>query len=364
MSDETASAQAEELAGRLFGAGIAAMDLLSVYLGDRLGYYRALAGNGSGLTSGEIAARTSTHERYAREWLEQQAVTGILSVDDQEEGPEKRRYSIPAGHAEVLTEPTSLFHLAPLAQAMVGVARNIPAVLDAYRTGGGVPWPDFGDDIRQGQEGLNRPFFVNLLTTEYLAKVEDVHARLSADPPARVADIACGAGWSSIAIARGYPTVTVEGVDFDEPLIETARKNAAAAGVSDRVRFHVADASRPGIEGLYDLVTIFEALHDMSHPVEALRTARGLRAEGGAVIVMDEKVAEKFTAPGDDVERFMYGSSILLCLPGAMGEQPSAATGTVMRTETLREYANDAGFDRVEILPLEHDFFRFYRLID
>ena len=190
----------------------------------------------------------------------------------------------------------------------------------------------------------------------------DVHERLASGPPAAVADIACGAGWASIAIARAYPLVRVDGYDVDEASVRVAAANAAEAGVSDRVSFHVRDAGDPELAGRYDLVTIFEAIHDMSRPVEALRGARSLAGEDGAVLVVDEKVADSFTAPGDEVERLMYTYSILCCLAAGMSEQPSAETGTVMRADTMRRYAQEAGFADVEVLPIEHDFFRFYRL--
>jgi 2-polyprenyl-3-methyl-5-hydroxy-6-metoxy-1,4-benzoquinol methylase len=154
----------------------------------------------------------------------------------------------------------------------------------------------------------------------------------------------------------------VDGFDVDEASIELARANAAASGLEDRVRFHVRDASDPTLEGTYDLVTAFECIHDMPRPVEVLRTMRRLAGSDGAVIVMDENVAERFTAPGDEMERFFYGASVLCCLPTGMASQPSAATGTVMRPDTLRRYAIEAGFRAVELLPLEHPFFRFYRL--
>jgi 2-polyprenyl-3-methyl-5-hydroxy-6-metoxy-1,4-benzoquinol methylase len=174
--------------------------------------------------------------------------------------------------------------------------------------------------------------------------------------------VACGAGWSSIAIARAYPNVRVDGLDLDEASIEVARSNAREAGLGDRLRFHLRDAADPELAGRYDLVTVFEAIHDMSQPVEALHAMRGLAAETGAVLVVDERVADSFTAPGDEVERYMYGWSILCCLPTGMASQPSAATGTVMRADTLARYAREAGFERVEVLPVEHDFFRLYRL--
>jgi 2-polyprenyl-3-methyl-5-hydroxy-6-metoxy-1,4-benzoquinol methylase len=198
-----------------------------------------------------------------------------------------------------------------------------------------------------------------------------VDQRLLGDPPAKVADIGCGAGWSSIAIARAYPNVRVDGFDVDGPSIELARRNAAAAGVADRVSFSVQDVTDPALAerlaGSYDLVAAFEMVHDVAGPVEVLRTMRRLAREDGAVIVMDERTEEQFTAPGNPMERLFYSISLFVCLPwgmaGATPEQPSAATGTVMRPATLRRYAQEAGFQSVEILPIEHDFFRFYRLV-
>jgi SAM-dependent methyltransferase len=146
-------------------------------------------------------------------------------------------------------------------------------------------------------------------------------------------------------------------------LVEAARANVASAGLDDRVRPVVRDASAPDLGGPYDLVTIFEALHDMNHPVEALRTAFRSLAEGGSVLVADERVAERFGAPGDELERFNYGWSILHCLAVGLLEEDSAGTGTVMRPDTLRAYASEAGFGEVEVLPIEHDFWRFYRLV-
>lgn len=357
----TEEAQRDALAERLFGAALGAYELMTVHLGDRLGYYRALAERGES-TSGELAEATGTEERYAREWLEQQAVAGILEVDDAGAGPGERRYGLPAGHAEVLIDRDSLAHLTPLARYGVSLAMTLPAVEEAFRTGGGVSWEDYGHLARDAQGDANRPVFANLLGAEWLPAIADVHERLLADPPARVADVACGAGWSSIAMARAYPNVHVDGYDLDEASIELARANAAETELADRVTFHVRDAGDPELAGSYQLVTVFEALHDMSQPVEALRALRGLVADDGAVIVMDERVADTFTAPGDEVERLMYTYSVLCCLPVGLADTPSAGTGTVMRADTMRRYASEAGFADVEVLPIEHDFFRLYRL--
>jgi 2-polyprenyl-3-methyl-5-hydroxy-6-metoxy-1,4-benzoquinol methylase len=205
--------------------------------------------------------------------------------------------------------------------------------------------------------------FINLLGTEWLPAIPDVHERLQSGMPARVADVGCGTGWSSIAIARAYPNVQVDGFDLDETSIAIARENAVAAGVADRVTFAVRDAADPQLAGRYDLVTAFETVHDMARPAEALRAMRALAREGGAVIIADERVGETFSAPGDEIERLNYGFSVLHCLPASLAETPSAGIGTVMRPPTLRRLAAEAGFREVEILPIENDFWRFYRLV-
>jgi 2-polyprenyl-3-methyl-5-hydroxy-6-metoxy-1,4-benzoquinol methylase len=350
------------LVERIFGSCIGFMEILSIHVGDRLGFYRALADDG-GATASQLADATGTHERYAREWLEQQAVAAILEVDDADAQPEERRYLLPEGHDEVLLERDSLYYVAPLAQQMVGITRPLAAVLEAFRTGGGVPYPEYGEDMREGIANANRPMFVNLLGTEWLPAIPDVHERLQADPPARVADVGCGAEWSSISIARAYPKVRVDGFDLDEDSIAQAKANADAEGLTDRVTFHLHDAADPELSGRYDLAIAIECIHDMGRPVEALRAMRSMVGNDGAVLVVDERVGEDFTAPSDKIERLMYGFSVLHCLPVGMAEQPSAATGTVMRSATLRRYASEAGFSEVEVLPIENDLWRFYRLV-
>lgn len=357
----TAEERRDALVERLFEAALGAFDLLTVYLGDRLGLYAALREHGA-CTSAELAAAAGIHERYAREWLEQQALSGILEVDDAGAEAEARRYSLPEGHDEALLHETSMSYVAPMAQAMVACVRPIDALMDAFRSGDGVPYAAYGADLHEGQARFTRPMFENLLAVEWLPAVPDVHERLQADPPARVADVACGLGCSTIAIARAYPKATVDGIDLDEASIRRARELLPGSGVEDRVAFHHADAADHGFSHRYDLVTIFEALHDMSYPVEVLRSLRGLLADGGTLIVGDERTAERFSLDAGPVERLYYGFSVLHCLPvGMVGDTP-AGTGTVMRGSTVRRYAEEAGFTGFEVLPIENDFWRFYRL--
>jgi 2-polyprenyl-3-methyl-5-hydroxy-6-metoxy-1,4-benzoquinol methylase len=358
-ADPVAAARRDALAERLFVATLGAFDLLAVHLGLDLGLYAALRDDGPA-TSGELAARAGIHVRYAREWLEHQAVSGLLDVVEHGDDPDRRRYALPDAHAEVLLDPDHLATMAPMPLFITAAARTWPALLDAYRSGAGVDWADY-PRLSEAQELANRPLFQNLLAQEWLPAIPDVHERLQAGG-ARVADVAAGSGWSSIAMGRAYPGIEVDGLDLDSEAVGRARENAAIAGLDDRVRFHVVDAGDHSLDGQYDLVTIFEAVHDLARPVEVLTAVRHLLAPGGTAIVMDEKVAEVFTAPGDDLERLMYAYSLFFCLANGLADRPSVGTGTVMRPATFRAYAEAAGFSRVTILPIDHDVFRFYRL--
>jgi len=351
----------DALAGRLFEAALGAFDLLTIHLGLDLGLYESLRRDGPA-TAGELASRAGIDSRYAREWLEQQAVTGILDVDDVAASEAARRYSLPEGHAEALLDAESPAASQSMLRFIVSGGRMLPSIGEAYRTGAGLAW-DAYPGIVEAQELANRPLFKHVLTTEWLPAIEDVHARLGSPGGAHVADVACGTGYSSIAIARAYPNAIVEGIDIDPESIERARANAREAGLGeDRIRFHLVDAARPDLEGRFDLALIVEAVHDMSDPVAVLGSVRRLLAPGGTCIVADEGVAETFTAPGDEIERAMYGYSVLFCLPNTRADEGSVATGTVIRPETMRRYALDAGFSKVEVLPIPNDVFRLYRL--
>jgi 2-polyprenyl-3-methyl-5-hydroxy-6-metoxy-1,4-benzoquinol methylase len=310
MSAQTA----EQFAERLFQASLGTVEVLSAYLGDRMGWYRALADAGPA-TPAELIARAGGAERYAREWLEQQASFGILTVED-------GRFALPPGAAEVLTDERSLSYLAPLARMLGAAAIQLPALREAYRTGGGVGWAAFGTDMRESQADMNRPWFEQMLP-EALAGVADLHGTLDR-PGTRIADIGCGGGWSTIALAKAYPRALLEGVDIDAPSVELARRNATEAGVADRVSFRHGDAA--GLEaGGYDAAFAFECVHDMPQPVQVLAAIRRMVAPGAPVVIMDEAVQDTFQAPGDEIERLMYGFSLLVCLPDAWRTSPRPA---------------------------------------
>ena len=352
---------AEALAERLFGATLGALELFSVYLGAELGLYRTLARQGP-LGPAGLAERAGVAERYAREWLEQQAVAGFIEVDDAEADAQARRYRLPAGHARVLADPDDPVQMAPFAHMLAGIGGVLPQVAQAYRTGGGVPYGAYGDAFRHGQGHINRPAFTHWLAADWLAAMPDVVARLECAQHPRVADLGCGQGWSTIALAKAFLNAWVDGYDSDRGSIEDARRHAAEAGLDGRVRFSCADAGELTGRGPYDLIVILEALHDMARPADVLRAARDALGDGGTLLVVDERVADSFTAPGDDVERMMFGWSVTHCLPTQLAEQPSAALGTALRADTVRGLAHEAGFAGVEVLPVENDFFRLYRV--
>lgn len=356
---ETTSASAEEYAERVLGAGIAAFETLSTYVGGRLGWYQALRDHGPS-TAAELAAHTGTHERYCLEWLEMQAGFGTLTATAAETRHE-RRFTLPEGPAEVLTDEHSLNYLAGLPRMVASVGPQLGNLLEAYRRGGGVSWAQLGDDARGSQGELNRPWFEQRLG-DALSEVPELHDVLSKNG-ALISDVGCGMGWSTIALALAYPRATVVGLDIDEPSVDAARVNAADAGVADRVTFRMAEGEAMHEQRKFDAVFAFECVHDMSRPVEVLTAVRDSVGDDGLVVVMDEAVADDFRAPADTVDQLMYGFSMFICLPDGMSSEPSEGTGTVMRRDVLQEYAVRAGFSDVTVLPIEDfSFFRFYRL--
>ncbi|MGS0688207.1 class I SAM-dependent methyltransferase [Nakamurella sp. GG22] len=358
---EPAEQRTNALVERLFGSFVAGAELLTVELGRRLGLYAALAAHGPA-TSTELASAAGISERYAREWLEQQAAGGLVDVADETAVATTRRFELPVAHVPVLLDADHPANLIAFAPFLTGLGMTLPAVADAYRTGAGVSFEQFGAELRHGISLGNRPMFVNELVG-WIDQLPDIAQRLRAG--GCVLDVGCGVGHSSTAIATAFPRVTVEGIDMDSASVVEARAAAVQAGVSDRVRFTLGNASDstdlPPAAGGYQLVTVFEALHDMGDPVGSLRAARDLLASGGAVLVADERVADEFQAPAGEVDRLMHAASVLHCLPATMAESQTTANGTVLRASTVRQWARAAGFTTTE-LPIENLLWRFYRL--
>jgi 2-polyprenyl-3-methyl-5-hydroxy-6-metoxy-1,4-benzoquinol methylase len=357
---KSAETPREAMIDRLRRAASGTFELSAMVIGLRLGLYRALR-DGGPATSAELASRTGTAERPIREWLEHGAVNGLLDLEADSDDPSARRFSLPASHAEALLDQDSLDYAGTMPIQVVAAVSSLPRVIESFRTGEGFAYGASGDDMRVSEGNANRPAYLGPLGHEWLPSIADVHARLLAEPPARIADIGCGLGWSSIGMALAYPKVSVDGVDLDAPSIEMARGHAVEANVDDRVHFVVADAGSTGLGGTYDLITIFEAFHDMAHPVAILKELARLLGTDGSIVIADTKTSERFTAPGDAMEGYHYGWSVMQCLHSGL-QGGGAGTGTVMRPDTLRGFAAAAGLSRADILPIETDSWRFYRL--
>jgi SAM-dependent methyltransferase len=314
--------------------------------------------------------QSSTSSRYALEWLEHQAVAGwILCLNPTNSKGEERRYSLPQANAKVLADTESLSYLMPLVVLAGGTGKAIDRLISAYKNDTGVSWSEFGDDARESQAAMNRPFFLQALP----GIVEDIIGperalKLKASG-GRIADIGAGYGYSSIGLAKHFGACRVDAYDLDAQSIEKAEKLIADEGLCGRVRAHCVDAATT-LDGddfeACDVVLALECIHDLSDPISVLRTMRGLAGNGqGTVIVMDERVQEDFASGLADpasIDQIFYGFSCTCCLADCKSHPNSMETGTVMRPKVLRAYAQQAGFKDIEVLAIDHDFFRFYRL--
>jgi 2-polyprenyl-3-methyl-5-hydroxy-6-metoxy-1,4-benzoquinol methylase len=348
----------ETFAGDLFNGCLAAMELANIELGIRLGLYEAMAGGGP-MTADELATAARIAPRYAQEWLEQQAVSGVVEVDDASHPAPERRFTLPNAHAHVLTDDDSEACMKPCAATIPWVGKAVDIMVDEFRRGSGAAFGAF--DLHDVQAAFTRPVFVNHLTQTWLPAVPEVQAKLAAGERVRIAEVGCGEGLAGITIAKAYSNAEVDGYDLDEASIAAAQRDAETAGVADRVRFEVRDAADPAITGDYDLVMAIEMLHDVPDPVGILRTMKKLAGANGIVLVVDERTEDSFTVPTNEMERFFYAFSTLHCLAVSL-QDGGAGTGTVIRSDTLRQYASDAGFSSVDVLDVEHPQFRLYRL--
>ncbi len=349
--DET---KIEALGERILGEVNAGMSCLNLYVGHRLGLFKALQGAGD-VTPADFMGLTGYDERYLREWLECMAVNGYVA-----HRAETDSFSLSDEHAAVLADDEHPGFASPFVCWIPSLASVLPELMDAFGSGGGVPYEAYGEDALEAVGSGNKAMFVNDYAAKWIPAMPDVESRLKVG--GRVADIGCGIGWSSICLAQAFPEITIDAVDFDRESISQARANAKAAGVDDRIAFHAADAAEAPLEGPYDFITVFECIHDMAHPVAALGRMQALAADDGVVLIADEAVGDGVEENRHFMGRICYNFSVLHCLPQARVFPDSAATGTVMGPRKLEGYAKDAGFRRMDILPVENPFWRFYRL--
>jgi len=315
----------------------ATLNAALVVMGDRLGLYRALAGAGA-LTPTELAARTSTAERYVREWLNAQAAGGYVEYH-----PAEGRYSLAPEQAVAFCDEDSPAYLPGLFQTALGSVLDSPRITDAARSGAGVGWHEHNHDVHDGCERFFRPGYNANLVASWLPALDGVVERLQQG--ARVADVGCGHGASTILMARAFPTSTFVGSDYHDASIDTARLRAESVGVQDRVRFEVAPAAAYTGKG-YDLVTMFDCLHDMGDPVGAARHVLRTLAPDGTWMIVEPAAGDRVEDNFNPVGRAYYGFSTLLCTPASLSQDVGLALGAQAGPARISEVVTEAGFTR------------------
>ena len=308
-----------------------------VVLGDRLDLYRKLAAAGRPLTSAELAAEAGCAERYVREWLNGQAASGYVTYDGD------GRYSLTEEQAVALTDETSPACVIGGFQAMLAATRAIDRLTETFRTGEGLGWHEHHHDLFKGTERFFRPGYIANLAESWIPALEGVEAKLVAG--ARVADVGCGHGASTIILAQRFPASTFVGFDYHQPSIDVARKAAADAGVADRVTFEPASAKDyPGTG--YDLVAFFDCLHDMGDPTGAAAHVLASLAPDGTWLIVEPFANDDVADNMNPVGRVFYSASTLICTPASLSQEVGAALGAQAGEARLREVVTAGGFTR------------------
>ena len=308
-----------------------------VVMGDKLGLYRALAGTG-GLSPSELAERTGTAERYVREWLNAQAAGGYVAYD-----PDSGRYSLPPEQAVALTVEDSPAYLPGLFQTALGSVLDSPTITDKARSGDGFGWHEHVHDVHDGCERFFRPGYNAHLVAEWLPALDGVVEKL--ERGALVADVGCGHGASTILMAQSFPNSRFVGPDYHRGSIDTARARAEQAGVQDRIKFQVEPAAAYS-GGDYDLVTMFDCLHDMGDPVGAARHVRSTLKPDGTWMIVEPHAGDRVEDNLNPVGRAFYGFSTLLCTPASLSQEVGLALGAQAGEARIRDVVETAGFTR------------------
>ena len=315
----------------------ATLNTALVVMGDALGYYRTMA-DGAPATPSELAERTGTDEHYTREWLAAQAAGSYVEYD-----PETRRYTLPPEQAAALTDESSPAYLPGFFQFAQGTAHDAAAVIEAARTGDGIGWHAHNGDVFAGCERFFRTGYNAHLIGEWLPALDGVVEKL--EQGATVADVGCGHGASTILMAQHFPRSTFLGSDYHAESIAVARDRAEEAGVTDRVRFEVAPAT--GCSGRdYDLVTMFDCLHDLGDPVGAGRHVKEALADDGTWMIVEPMSGDRVEDNLNPVGRIYYAYSTLLCTPASLSQDVGLALGTQAGPARIRDVATTAGFRR------------------
>ena len=327
-----------ELIGQFVTDFGAAMHAATVVIGDKLGLYKALAEHGP-TTGAELARRTGLDTRLVEEWLNAQFVSGYSDYD-----PSTGEFHLTEEQAAVLADDSTPAFLAGAMTIAAAIYKDEERIREAFQSGKGLGWHDHCHDLFHGTERLFKPGYLGNLVSAWIPALEGVEAKLEAG--AKVADVGCGHGASTILLAQQYPASTIVGFDYHEESIETARKRAAEAGVGDRVRFEVGSAQDfPGTD--YDLVCIFDALHDMGDPVGGARHIRESLAADGTWLLVEPMAIGGLENNVNPVSRIFYAGAVGICTPAAEAQAGGYALGNQVSDERWSELLGEAGFSGV-----------------
>ncbi len=318
----------------------ATLNTALVVMGDRLGYYRALSEHGA-MNGTQLAEHTQTSEPYAREWLNAQAAGGYVEYD-----PGTGTYTLPPEHAVALADESSPVFLPGFFQIAHGTTRDAPDIIEAARSGDGRGWHEHNTDVHVGCERFFRPGYNANLVSGWLPALEGVADKL--DRGGRVADLGCGHGASTVLMAQAFPRSTFFGSDYHEASIETARLRAEEAGVADRITFEVAPAGQYSGQG-YDLVTTFDALHDMGDPIGVAQHVHSTLDDDGTWMIVEPAAGDRVEDNLNPVGRAYYGFSTLLCTPSSLAQEVGMALGTQAGPKRINDVTTTAGFGSFRI---------------
>jgi SAM-dependent methyltransferase len=327
----------QELINRMFGDIGAAMGIALVLLGDKFGFYKALAAVGP-MTSAELASKTGTVERYVREWAAAQAAAGYINYD-----AASGRFSISPEQALVLADENGPAFFPAMYEVAAAAVLDEPKVANAFRNGGGVGWHEHDPLLFHGTERFFRPGYAMHLVSEWIPALVGVREKL--ERGARVADVGCGHGVSVILMAKAFPKSQFFGFDYHQPSIDRAREIARQEGVADRVTFERAKAK--DYPGTYDLVAFFDCLHDMGDPVGTAAHVKSTLAEDGTWMVVEPFGNDRLEDNLNPVGRVFYAASTMICVPGSLSQEVGLGLGTQAGESRLREVITAGGFSKV-----------------
>mgnify|MGYP001363869475 CR=1 FL=1 len=341
--------------GQLVSDYNAAMASALIYIGDRNGLFTAMDRAGA-VTPDDLAARTGQSSRYLREWLSAMACSGYVVYD-----PANGRFALPPEQAFCLANPDSPAFFSGLFEMLPTWYGNAGKVAEAFKTGTGVPQEQYGEEFWHGFERFTRAQFLNHLTQDWIPAIPGLNEKLQEG--AQVADIGCGNGQAVLLLAQEYPRSAFIGYDNYQLAVENARKRAAEAGVDDRVRYELADVVQ-GIPDRYDLITVFDTVHDMVDPVGALTAMRTALAPDGVLLWTEFNVSgdlEENLSNPLNLAKFTYSASTLYCMTTSLAEG-GAGIGTCMGPHKAEELAREAGFGSFRRLPIDDPFTAVYEV--